>query len=221
MSACTYKRSASMERRSKWRQAKAALTFAGAGLKATGRTLKVEAVDRRTTRLLRACLDSPAEATIRALNEVSSAGGKGLKRTAAQAQVLNASFRANPKPGDATIRALAEQCGITVRQVRTFFQNKRQRSKFCNLDGVLREGREAVRRNTAALERLRASNAGLQRENRGLQQSLDELNQNEGYLLVVVDSMLYDLENHGELKEDSVEAWTILQRSGYLQAAGC
>merc|ERR1719181_2137720 len=152
-----------MERRSKWRQAKAALTFAGAGLKATGRTLKVEAVDRRTTRLLRACLDSPAEATIRALNEVSSAGGKGLKRTAAQAQVLNASFR-----------ALAEQCGITVRQVRTFFQNKRQRSKFCNLDGVLREGREAVRRNTAALERLRASNAGLQRENRGPQQSLDE-----------------------------------------------
>ena len=72
-----------------------------------------------------------------------------------------------------------------------------------------------------ALEALRASNAGLQRENRGLQQSLDELNQNEGYLLVVVDSMLYDLENHGELKEDSVEAWTILQRSGYLQAAGC
>ena len=46
MSACTFKRSASMERRSKWRQAKAALTFAGAGLKATGRTLKVAPGDR-------------------------------------------------------------------------------------------------------------------------------------------------------------------------------
>ena len=69
------------------------------------------------------------------------------------------------------------------------------------------------------LRRLRRRTAELAGANAHLRRKVARLETNEGRLLVVVESLLHDIKHHGELQADTVEAYDLLEQSGYLDTS--
>ena len=59
----------------------------------------------------------------------------------------------------------------------------------------------------AALARVRESNCGLVQANRALRRRLGAAERQLNQLLAAVEAMLHDLQRHGRLGEDAVDAW--------------
>ena len=74
----------------------------------------------------------------------------------------------------------------------------------------------AARRELRSLRRRTAELAGA---NAHLRRKVARLETNEGRLLVVVESLLHDIKHHGELQADTVEAYDLLEQSGYLDTS--
>ena len=66
---------------------------------------------------------------------------------------------------------------------------------------------------------LRRRTAELAGANAHLRRKVARLETNEGRLLVVVESLLHDIKHHGELQADTVEAYDLLEQSGYLDTS--
>merc|ERR1719313_2173845 len=179
----------------RWRRTRQALRFASSELAVVGRRLEeAPNVDSATEAAVDKCLRAHRSTSFaeREAQKARSAGKKP-RRTRGQWDILNEAFEKDPRPEEAGLRRLGDEVGITLRQVRTFFQNKRQRHKFTNLEPRVEDARVVNVKTRAAVEAAHDVNAGLQADNTELKGELARVEADLEALVEASNDMVSDL----------------------------
>jgi hypothetical protein len=192
----------------RWRKTRQALRFAGSQLGVVGRRLEeAPNVDTATKAVVDKCLMAHRSASF-AEREAKKAlsAGKKPRRTKGQWDTLNGAFLKDPKPGEAELKRLSAEVGITLRQVRTFFQNKRQRHKFTNLEPTIEDARVSNIKTRSAVEAAQDLNAGLQADNVELKNKLARAEADLEALVEASNDMVSDLMIYGRITQAHLDA---------------
>jgi len=193
----------------RWRRAMHALAFASEEMRIVGRRLDERAVlDSSTKGAVVQCLERKTGAP--ACCQHGDRAAKRPRRSTDQWAVLNAAYVGDPRPGPAEVARIAREAKVSQKQVRTFFQNKRQRTLIGEVEGDIRDARQRGKELEQELEERRQYNCLVERENAALHQSLMLARQEERDLLVMSRNMLLDLEQHGAISDASAEAFELL-----------
>ena len=192
----------------RWRRTRQALRFASSELAVVGRRLEeAPNVDSATEAAVDKCLRAHRSTSFaeREAQKARSAGKKP-RRTRGQWDILNEAFEKDPRPAEAELRRLGDEVGITLRQVRTFFQNKRQRHKFTNLEPRVEDARVVNVKTRAAVEAAHDVNAGLQADNTELKGELARVEADLEALVEASNDMVSDLMIYGRITQAHLDA---------------
>ena len=192
----------------RWRKTRQALRFASSQLGVVGRRLEeAPEVDASTKRVLDKVMMAHRSASFAERQKQKAlASGKKPRRTKGQWDILNAAFLNNPKPEEAELIKLGEEVGITLKQVRTFFQNKRQRHRFSTIDDTNDDARVGIAHARTAVAALQEANALLSKDNIEVKMQVSKAEADLEALVEASNDMVSDLMIYGRITRDHLEA---------------
>ena len=192
----------------RWRKSRQALRFASSQLEVVGRRLEeAPEVDASTQKVLDKVMMAHRSASFAERQKQEAlASGKKPRRTKGQWDTLHQAFLRNPRPGDSELLALSEEVGITMKQARTYFQNKRQRHRFSTLDDTNDDARVGIAHARTAVAAIQEANALLSQDNMEVKMQVDKAEAELEALVEASNDMVSDLMIYGRITRDHLEA---------------